>query len=63
MAPSNSPEGERNSLTPDPLSLTPNPSPKGEGNFEGEGSRKKSEAWSVAIRMVAKANAFLIFNF
>ena len=31
---------EKNSLTPDP-GLTPNPSPRGEGNLEGEGSRYK----------------------
>ena len=30
------------SLTPDP-GLTPNPSPRGEGNYKGEGSRMKAE--------------------
>ena len=33
--------------SPPTPSLTPNPSPKGEGNFEGEGSRMKNPIKSL----------------
>ena len=43
-----SPSGEvwKKASPPTP-SLTPNPSPKGEGNFKGEGSRMKSKTISA----------------